>query len=48
MKSKELIEPAYRKIFTDREEERKVFFDTLEKNEKNVINYHGMGGIGKT
>lgn len=48
MKSKELIEPAYRKIFTDREEERKVFFDTLEKNEKTVINYHGMGGIGKT
>ena len=48
MKSKELIEPAYRKIFTDREEARKVFFDTLEKNEKNVINYHGMGGIGKT
>ena len=48
MKSKELIEPAFRKIFTDREEERKVFFDTLEKNEKTVINYHGMGGIGKT
>ena len=48
MKNKELIEPEFQKKFTDRVEERKIFLDSISNNQKTVINYHGMGGIGKT
>ena len=41
------------KEFTDREEPRKVFWETFEKKQKDnnkvdVITYYGMGGIGKS
>lgn len=50
--------PQANKIFTDREEPRKVFWDTYnqfrgnisnsQENEIKVITYYGIGGIGKT
>lgn len=50
--------PQANKIFTDRDEPRKVFWDTytefkenisnLQENEIKVISYYGIGGIGKT
>ena len=40
-------------LFTDRDEPRKAFWDTLRKLEENpgssgVITYYGEGGIGKS
>ena len=44
-----LNEPVYQKKFTDREEARKLFWDTANgKSSNNFINYHGTGGIGKS
>jgi len=50
--------PHANKLFTDREEPRKVFWDTYQlfkenmknsqENEIKVITYYGIGGIGKT
>jgi len=50
--------PQANKLFTDREEPRKVFWDTYNRfkeniqnaqdNEIKVITYYGIGGIGKT
>lgn len=50
--------PQANKIFTDREEPRKVFWDTYsqfkenisnsQENDIKIITYYGIGGIGKT
>lgn len=48
MNNNKLIETVSQKNFTDRVQERNVFLDALNNNQKKIINYHGMGGIGKT
>ena len=40
-----------RRVFTDREEPQKVFWDrfnSLDENRQSVVNYYGVGGIGKS
>lgn len=48
--------PQANRIFTDREEQRSVFWNTYDElkdnlnktNDIKVITYYGVGGIGKT
>ena len=38
-------------LFTDREEPRKVFwniYENMQENESEILNFYGIGGIGKT
>lgn len=42
-------EPKNKKIFTDRVEAKELLWNTIDKQSQiNIINYHGMAGIGKT